>query len=84
VSVERVEVKGYPGVVARPRFTPDEGQRRLLGELEKIATRRVADDARTTELIAAANESGVPIEHIARHAGVTVKTVYRRLGYQMR
>ncbi len=70
--------------MARPAFVPDQDQRRTLRELEKLAGRLAADEARLTELIAQAKDQDVPIEHIARAAAVTTKTVYRRLGHPMR
>ena len=70
--------------MARPTFKPDTDQRRTLLELERLAARLAADDARLTELIERAKSQDVPIEHIARAASVTTKTVYRRLGHPMR
>lgn len=70
--------------MVRPTFSPDERQRRTLRELERLAARQAADDARLTELIEQAKAQDVPIEHIARAASVTPKTVYRRLGHPMR
>ncbi len=70
--------------MARPTFSPDQTQQRTLRELETLAARQAADDARLTELIERAKDQDVPIEHIARAASVTTKTVYRRLGRPMR
>ncbi len=70
--------------MARPAFAPDDTQRRTLRELESVAARIDVANTRLTELIAAAQAQGVPIEHIARAASVTKKTVYRRLGHPMR
>lgn len=70
--------------MARPAFSPNATQSRTLRDLAKLADRLATDDARLTELIALAKEQDVPIEHIARHAAVTTKTVYRRLGHPMK
>lgn len=83
-AIERVKVNGYADAMARPTFTPDDVQRRTLRDLEAVAARLQAADARLTELIAKANDQGVPLEHIAKHGGVTRKTVYRRLGRPQR
>lgn len=68
----------------RPVFSPDTEQRSTVRALEKLAARMAADDALLTALIARAKDQDVPIEHIARAAAVTTKTVYRRLGHPMR
>lgn len=81
--VEQVNVNGYARGMPRPTFTPDPEQRRTLRELEKVAGRIEADEAKRTALIEAAKAQDVPIEHIARAASVTTKTVYRRLGHPM-
>ena len=66
--------------MARPTFKPDTRQATLLRGLTRHAERLKGDDARFTLLMAEARDEGVPIERIARSAGVTVKTVYNRLG----
>lgn len=68
----------------RPVFAPDAQQRRTLDALARLAVRREADDAKLTELIAAADAQGIPILAIAESAAVERKTVYRRLGRPMR
>jgi hypothetical protein len=83
-GVERVKVNGYSGRMARPTFAPDTEQRHTVRALEKLAARMAADDALLTALLARARDQGIPIEHIARAASVTTKTVYRRLGHPMR
>lgn len=83
-EVERVKVNGYSGRMARPTFSPDTDQRRTVRDLEKLAARMAADEALLTALIARARDQEIPIEHIARAASVTTKTVYRRLGHPMR
>lgn len=65
--------------MARPPFTPDAHQAALQRALARQAERIAEADARFTALITEARDEGVPIEHIARAAGVTVKTVYNRL-----
>jgi len=70
--------------MARPPFYPDTEQRRTIRELERVAERLTSANLQLTALIAKANEQKVPIEHIARAASVTTKTVYRRLGHPMR
>ncbi len=67
----------------RPVFAPNARQRRILDALGRLAARRAADDAKLTELVAAADSLGVPILVIAENAEVERKTVYRRLGRPM-
>jgi hypothetical protein len=79
-----VRVNDYDGAMPRPAFTPDTEQRRTVRALEKLAARMAADDASLIALIGQAKDQDIPIEHIARAARVTTKTVYRRLGHRMR
>jgi len=68
----------------RPAFSPDTEQAKTQRKLRATAQRVADAELARTALILAAYEQGIPIEHIARDAGVTVKTVYRRLGHPMR
>ncbi len=70
--------------MVRPTFSANTEQQRTLRALAALAARMAESDARLTALIEQAKEQGIPIEHIARHGGVTPKTVYRRLGRPMR
>lgn len=72
-------LQGNLRVMARPAFAPTPHQAALQRALTRQAERIAEDDARFTALIAEAKDDGVPIEHIARAAHVTVKTVYARL-----
>lgn len=65
--------------MSRPPFKPDAYQGRLVRELARQAERLAADDVQFSLLMRTARQEGVPIEHIAKAAGVTVKTVYNRL-----
>ena len=67
------------GGMARPPFKPDARQAVLIRALTRHAERLKEADARFAVLMAEARDEGVPIEHIARAAEVTVKTVYNRL-----
>ncbi len=66
--------------MARPPFVPSARQQRLMDRLGKQLARIEAEDARLTGLIAQAKDQHIPIEHIAKATGVTVKTIYNRLG----
>jgi AcrR family transcriptional regulator len=70
--------------MARPTFAPTEDQTATLRRMQRVVRDLATAEAALTELITEADAKGVPIEHIARHAGVTKKTVYRRLGRTMR
>lgn len=66
--------------MARPTFSPDDEQARILSELAELADRRKTIETRTNQLIAEATKTAVPIYWIAYHAAMTRKTVYRHLG----
>jgi 3-hydroxyacyl-CoA dehydrogenase len=70
--------------MARPPFSPDPDQRKILGRLSALAKRRAELDTETDETIAAADSSGIPIAAIAAAANMQRKTVYRHLGVPMR
>jgi transcriptional regulator of acetoin/glycerol metabolism len=67
----------------RPTFAPTADQQRILDALAALAAQRASIEAETDKLIAEADRCGIPIDHIARHANHTRKTVYRHLGRPM-
>lgn len=68
----------------RPVFDPDDAQRAILDEMKRLAGDRTRVNSRLDALIVRAAGVGIPIDHIARAADVTRKTVYRHLGRPMR
>jgi hypothetical protein len=81
--VECVKGNSYREGMARPPFSADKHQRRLLEELMRNAKQRADEDARLTALLAEAHELAIPIAVMAAAAEVERKTVYRRLGHPM-
>lgn len=65
--------------MARPAFKPDAQQAATERALTRQAERIQQADVDFTALIVRAKDQGIPIEHIARAARVTVKTIYSRL-----
>jgi len=70
--------------MARPTFSPDEEQRRVLDALARLAAQKEKILKEMDPLIARAVELNVPISHIAERAKVMRKTVYRHLGKRMK
>lgn len=69
--------------MARPGFTPDEAQRRLIAALTRLGARQRRLTDETDRVIADANAAGIPVLHIAKALGRQRKTVYRHLGRKM-
>jgi len=65
--------------MARPPFSPDPDQGFLMRALTRRAERLAREDIEFSRMMRTARDGGVPIEHIAKASGVTVKTVYNRL-----
>lgn len=70
--------------MARPTFTPDNEQRRVLDALARLAAEKDRIDEKMDPLMARAVELKVPVSHIAASAKVVRKTVYRHLGKAMK
>lgn len=70
--------------MARPIFSPDDHQARVLRKLRELASQRKDIEEATDRAIAEADQAQIPIAHIAKEAEVTRKTVYRHLGRPMK
>lgn len=73
----------YPRRVARPPWTPDAEQAKLLAVLEAAAAAREKAEAAYRDALAKCAAADVPIKILAERLEIERKTVYRHLGRSM-
>ena len=73
----------YPRRVARPPWTPDAEQAKLLATLAAAAESREKAEAAYREALAECAAADVPVKVLAERLNVERKTVYRHLGRSM-
>ncbi len=73
----------YPRQVAKPPFTPDDNQKKLLAALKR-AHKKISDaDAEYKRILAECAEAKIPVAHLADTVGTERKSIYRHLGRSM-
>lgn len=73
----------YARRMARPPWSPDDSQKKLIAAVKRAARKRADAEAEYKEALAAAAAADVPIARLAEELDVERKTVYRHLGRSM-
>lgn len=73
----------YPRRMAKPAFTPDDNQKRLLATVKRTAKKKEAAEAEYKQALADCAQADIPILRLSEELGVERKTIYRHLGRSM-